>query len=87
MPTWQQDARVLARRSGDRVVVLAPAGVDPVVLEGPAAIVWGLLAEPVEEQALFELVAESFGVPVATVTTDVAPFLRELLEAGAVNNS
>jgi hypothetical protein len=87
MGTWQQDARVLSRRSGERVIVLAPAGVEPVVLEGPAAIVWELLADPVEEQALFEQVADSFGVSVATVTTDVAPFLRELLDAGAVNHS
>jgi hypothetical protein len=84
MTTWQQDPRVLSHRSGDRVVVIAPAGEDPVVLEASAAIVWTLLADPVEEQALFALVADSFGVSVATVAADVTSFLHELCGIGAV---
>jgi hypothetical protein len=84
MPTWQQDRRVLSRRSGDRVVVLAPGQDAPLVLEGTGAVVWGLLADPIDEEELVALVADGFGIPTATVEADLRPFLGDLHLGGAV---
>jgi hypothetical protein len=84
MATWQQDRRVLSRRSGDRVVLLAPGQDAPLLLEGSGAVVWELLADPIDEEELGALVADSFGMPTGAVEADLRPFLCDLHLAGAV---
>lgn len=82
--TWQRDVRALWRRSGSRIVLLAPEHDEALVLEGTAALTWELLAEPIEEPELFAVLAEHFGVTQYEVGDELAPFLERLLDSGAV---
>lgn len=87
MTRWQHGPGVVWRRSGDKVVVLAPGSDELLVLSGAGAVTWRLIAEPVEEHELVTLLAEGFEVDVGEVAATVAPFLAGLADAGAIRLS
>lgn len=68
-----------------RVVALrlAPDGL-PRVLEDTAAVVWRLLADRPDEEALLTAVADGFGTTPDAVRTDVLCFLESLGSEGLV---
>ena len=76
--TWRRDPRVLWRRTGHRVVLVAPGREDQIMLDGTGSVTWQLLEEPTAQQELSVLLAEAFDVDLATVDAEVGPFLQEL---------
>ena len=83
----QRDPRTLWRRSGSKVVLAVADHHDLVILEGAAALTWGLLGVPVSERDLISSVAAHFDVETQQVGEQLAPFLENLRELGAVNAS
>jgi hypothetical protein len=83
MNRWCRDPRVLSRRTASRFALLCPGGDDVVVLEGLAAVVWEFLADPIEEDVLFRMLADAFAIDQETAQQDVRPFLMELRGVGA----
>lgn len=80
-PEWQVRADVAWTGNGQRVVALALATPErqPVVLEGPAALIWEAVSEGAAGEAeMVARVAELAGVAPDVVVDDVAAFLREL---------
>ena len=84
MSSWHRDERVLWRRSFERIVLLAPGGEEPLVLEGTGRLVWELLDEPRSAWALNATLAELFHRDLDEVDREVTPFLAELRAAGAL---
>jgi hypothetical protein len=84
---WQHGPGVVWRRSGDKIVVLAPGSDELLVLSGTGAVTWQLLADPVEEHELVALLAEGFEVDPGEVGATVVPFLAGLADAGVVRLS
>jgi hypothetical protein len=82
--TWQRDERTLWRRCLERIVLLAPALDDPIVLDGTARVIWELVDEPVAEQALLSSLATAFDRDVSHLDTEVIDFLTQLRAAGAL---
>jgi hypothetical protein len=80
--TWRRDPRVLWRRSGDRVLVLAAETEEFVVLEGTAALVWRELDRPIAEQHLIDAISGRFAEDPTTIGADVRPFLDRLQDQG-----
>ena len=72
-------------RAGDfGVVLLAPAGREPLTLEGTGRALWDALAAPVTPTELAEDLARAFGAEPTQVASDIAPILAELTRVGAV---
>lgn len=72
-------------RAGDfGMVLLAPTGREPVILEGTGRVLWEALAEPVTPTALAEDLARAFGADAERVASDITPFLAELTRIGAI---
>ena len=84
MTRWAHAPGVLWRRSAGRIVVDPPDGHDALLLEGSAAAVWDLLADPQELDALSVELSRRFAVPAATVRDDIEGLLADLEAAGAV---
>ena len=82
---WCRAEPVLWRRTLDGVVLLeARAEAEPVVLRGPAAAIWELLAQPMDDADLVATLATSYGVDRARVAPDVAVALATLADLGAL---
>jgi hypothetical protein len=79
---WQRGEGVVWRRSGVKVVVLGPHTEELLVLSGTGALTWELLAEPIAEEELVELLADGFRADVDHVAATLRPFLAELAELG-----
>ena len=84
MTRWCHAPGVLWRRSVGRIVIDAPGADEPLLLDGSGAVVWDLLTEPLEIDALSLELSRRFAVPASTVRGDVEPLLAELHAAGAV---
>ena len=83
-PRWQVRGDVAWTGSGDRFVAMALATPEkqPLVLEGPAALIWQTLSEgPLAETDVVAQVAELAGIEPEVITDDVAAFLRQLEDA------
>ncbi len=65
------------------MLVLPPQQEDVLLLEGVGALVWQLLADPIEESELFSDLAEQFDVSCTEVRELLLPFLARLLGCGA----
>lgn len=75
----------LWRATPDSVVVLGPRAERPTAVTGPAAILWEVLAEPIEERDAVARVAERFAAEADVVAEDVAPVLEAWRRDGAVD--
>jgi hypothetical protein len=84
MNRWHRDPRVLARRSGGAFLLLPPDQQDPLLLDGAAGVIWGLLDEPLSEAELVERVQRSFLVERSELQKDLAAFMQHLQSLGAV---
>lgn len=86
-PEWQVGDDVAWTGEAARFVAMSmerPA-MQPVALEGPAALIWQALCEEAgSQQAVAERVAGLAGVPVDVVAHDVAGFLLQLEGLGLV---
>jgi len=80
---WVRDPRARWRRSGGRVALAAPSDGEVMVLDSTAAVTWELLASPISEDEVVDILAEGFGEDVEVVRGSVVPFLLELCERGA----
>jgi hypothetical protein len=81
---WRRDPRLLWRRSGPRVVFLAP-DVDALgMLDGVGALIWELLEVPMEHAELLQVLGERFELPQEQLDTQLRPFLTELRDQGAL---
>jgi hypothetical protein len=84
MIRWRRDPRVLWRRSGPRVLFLAPSSGELGVLEGVGAVVWELLETPMYQADLLQTLADAFGLPLSDVEDQLRPFLVDLHGQGAL---
>ncbi len=78
---WLRSPDAAHTDSGDRVVALDLAARDPrpQVLEGPAAIIWRLLAQPKTEQELVADLVEAYAdADPHLIARDVRAFLEQL---------
>ena len=75
---------VLERQCSDCVVLLPLRSDEPFMLSGSGGLVWRLLAEPTTLEDLSHVLSEATGAPEPTVTADLEPVLRDLVERGAV---
>jgi hypothetical protein len=82
---WQRAPGVVWRRSDSKVALLCKARDELLVLSGTGAVTWELLAEPIGEQDLIELLADEFGADPEDVASALRPFLTGLAEAGAAH--
>ncbi|MEE2522138.1 PqqD family protein [Pseudarthrobacter sp. J75] len=64
----------------DRVALLHLDADQPVVLEGPAARIWGLIDGVSSEGKILEELAEYYGEPISTIAAQTADFLNSLAE-------
>jgi hypothetical protein len=81
---WRRDPRLLWRRSGPRVVFLAPGTDDLRMLDGVGALVWELLEVPMEHAELLQVLGERFELPQEELDTQLTPFLTLLRDQGAL---
>lgn len=63
---------------GRRVALLHLNAEKPVVLEGPAAIIWSLIDGTGSEHQIIEELAAVYGEPVAAISEHTAAFLDSL---------
>ena len=70
--------RVLWRRTGDAVVLLAGDGRQVFTLEGSGVDLWHLLAEPIDLDEAASALAGVYGASSEQVAQDIAPVLEEL---------
>jgi len=81
---WRRSESTLWRRTLDGVVVL-PDGADaPLVLRGPAARIWELLAQPLNVEELLDAIATVYAVEGDTVADEVGWAVGRLADAGAL---
>lgn len=77
--------RVLTRWTLDGVVLLHLDGGDPLLLTGPGATLWSILANgPVPEEDLLTTLAARYGVELELVAHDVSGVLGQLLDLDIV---
>jgi hypothetical protein len=81
---WQRHPQAVWRRSSDRIVVLPPDHEDPLLLEGSGQVIWELLAEPIEEARLTDLLAQATSEDPADIGPQIRSFLHELASDQAV---
>jgi hypothetical protein len=81
---WQRHPQAVWRRSSDRIVVLPPDHEDPLLLEGTGHVIWELLAEPIEEARLTDLLAQATSEDPADIAPQIRSFLRDLASDQAV---
>jgi hypothetical protein len=81
---WRRAEDALWRRTLDGVVVLPFDRPAPLVLRGPAARIWELLAQPLTIQELLDAIATIYAVEGDAVADEVGWAVDELAAAGAV---
>jgi hypothetical protein len=84
MSRWGREPRVLWRRSGPRVVLLAPGAADLVVLDGVGSLIWQLLGQPIEYEELRDDLASHFASDARRLEDELSAFLRDLEARGAL---
>ena len=84
---WRRDERTIWRRSGSRMVLLAPEHEQVIVLEDVSALIWELLGEPIEQGELVTLLAGHFEVDPVEVRGQVEAFLDQLDGFGAARRA
>jgi hypothetical protein len=81
---WRRADTTLWRRTLDGVVVLPIDTPAPLVLRGPAARIWELLAQPLTIQELLEAIAAIYAVESDAVASEVGWAVGKLADAGAL---
>ena len=81
---WVRPSGVLWRRTTTGVALLPPGSDEPLFLTGTAALLWDLVTASHTLAETAATLAERYGVTPATVTTDVAPLLEELVGRGVL---
>jgi len=76
---------VMARRFGDRWLLIDLSDGSSFGLESMAALVWTGLAEGLSPEAVCDRVQEQFDVPRQQLDSDVSAFISSLLRRGLVN--
>jgi Coenzyme PQQ synthesis protein D (PqqD) len=84
---WRRSAEVLWRRSLDAVVLLAPGRSEPFTLTGTGPEVWDLLDEAHSLDELAAVLASEHDAEDSVVVADLAPIIRELVAARAVDQN
>jgi hypothetical protein len=81
---WARADGVLWREVATGVLLLAPNATEPLLLSGSGAAVWQVLAHPVGEDELVQVLADAFGVGPDVVGSDVRPLLCDLADRDIV---
>ncbi len=81
---WRRSESTLWRRTLDGVVVLPEGALSPLVLRGPAARIWELLAQPLNVAELLDAIAAVYAVDGDTVADEVGWAVGQLADAGAL---
>lgn len=81
---YRRSPGILSRRVGEEVIVASAEG-EPHLLTGTGLIIWNLLSTPRTVPELVRELTAAFGTPRAAVTSDVQPFLADLVSQGLVN--
>lgn len=84
---WARGRGVAWRRVSGGAVLLPPAAAEPILVTGPGAVVWELLATPSDLPALAESISTEYGVNVDQVGSDLTPFLEALADCAVVTRS
>lgn len=83
-PRWSRRDDVSWRRSLDSVVVQSAAADGPAVLQGTAAPVWDLLAEPATVEELVDALVEVYGGDRAVIAGDVEGLVERMRGLGVI---
>jgi hypothetical protein len=83
---YRRSLGVLSRRVGEEVIVAGEEG-DPYLLTGTGLTIWNLLRTPRTETELVQELSEAYGAPRAAVSSDVQPFLADLISRGLVDEA
>jgi hypothetical protein len=75
-----RDPELVAADLDDGVVILSVRAGCYFDLNAVASEIWRMLSEPCRLGHMFELLTQRYDVDVETLTRDVTPFLRGLLE-------
>jgi hypothetical protein len=81
---YQRSPRVLFRRVGEEIIVASAEG-DPYLLRETALTIWNLLETARTASELIRELSAAYGVPHAAVSSDVRPFLADLISRGLVD--
>lgn len=79
---YARSARVLHRRSFDRLLVLVPPMTEPLVLSGSADSIWGCFDTPTTVDEATQRLAHAFGTDVDDITEDMVRMVTTFLELG-----
>jgi hypothetical protein len=80
----QRQDRVFTRRLPDGLLVLDPHSPQPIVVTGPAADVWPLVAAPTTFDDAVRTLAERYAVDAGIVAADLEPVWSELVARSAI---
>lgn len=80
----QRRDRVFTRQLPDGVLVLGPDSSQPIVVTGPAADVWPLVAVPTTFEDAVATLAERYAADAAVVAADLEPVWSELVARSAI---
>lgn len=83
---YRRSRGVLSRRVGEELFVAGAEG-DPYLLTGTAVTIWNLLRTPRTELELVRELSAAYGAPRAAVSSDVQPFLADLISRGLVDEA
>lgn len=83
-PAFRQHPGTLRRRLPDGVLLLAPAATEPIVITGPGADLWDLLARPDAFASAADTIARAYAGDPDQVRRDLAPVWDRLVAVGAL---
>lgn len=84
---WARKPSALWREGIGRVVLLPATADEPLLLTGSGALLWDLLATPVELDAIARELATCYGVSPEEIAGELATALEDLDAAGAVTTA
>ncbi len=87
MPIWRRSSSVaeVLGEGGERVALLNLCANRPVVLRGPAAVIWSLIDGVRSEGDMLAKLREDYGTAAPPdLEVQLATFLRELAEQGLI---
>jgi hypothetical protein len=81
---YRRASTVLSRRVGQEMIVASAVG-EPHLLTGTGVAIWNLLRTPRTVSELVRELTAAYGAPHASVSSDVQPFLADLVSRGLVD--
>lgn len=81
---YRRSPGLLFRRVGEEVIVASADG-EPYILKGTALTIWNLLETARTASDLVHELSAAYGAPHAAVSSDVPPFLADLISRGLVD--